>query len=49
MNPVFFISAPVPPGGGTPLQEANGDFQLDGVVNFRILGVIGIQNGKILG
>ena len=31
MNPVLFISASVPPGGGTPLREANGDFPLDGV------------------
>ena len=40
MNPLLFISAPVPPrGGGTPLQEANGDFPLDGVAfSIELLG-----------
>ena len=28
-----------PGGGGTPLQEPNGDVPLDGVANSRILGV----------
>ena len=48
-------------GGGTSLQEANGDVPLDGVAFLRLewlewgrtfsdFGVsIGIQNGKILG
>ena len=42
MNPLLFISASVPlggGGGGTPLQEANGDFQLDEVAfSIKLLG-----------
>ena len=40
MNPLLFISASVPPpGGGTPLQEANGDFLLNGVAfSIELLG-----------
>ena len=39
MNPLLFISASVPPRGGTPLQEANGDFLLDGVAfSIELLG-----------
>ena len=40
MNPLLFISASVPlGGGGTPLQEANGDFQLDEVsFSIELLG-----------